>query len=165
MKNTTIVIIIVILLVLGFGFYFVAQQNKDSNSMMQKDPSKSSGQETIEKKDAMVDKSSSSRYVEYSKAVLDQDTDKRRVLFFYASWCPICRPADASFRENANKIPEDIVVIRVNYNDPETDAEEKALATKYGVTYQHTYVQIDANGNAVTKWNGGQIEELVANVK
>ena len=106
-----------------------------------------------------------SRYVEYSKTALEKAASNRRVLFFYASWCPTCRPADASFKENISKIPKDVTLIRVNYNDPETDQEEKDLAKKYGITYQHTYVQIDNTGKEITKWNGGQINELLSNIK
>ena len=120
-----------------------------------------------QEKAAMVkkDDNSASRYVEYSKSAYDQTTSKRRVLYFYASWCPICRPADANFKENASKIPDDVTVLRVNYNDPETDKEEKDLAKTYGITYQHTFVQVDAQGNEVTKWNGGGIEDLTENIK
>ena len=104
------------------------------------------------------------RYLNYSKANLEKNTGKR-VLFFYASWCPTCRPADSDFRTNADKIPADLTLIRVNYNDPETDQEEKDLAKKYEATYQHTYVQIDEKGGVVTKWNGGQLDKLLTEVK
>lgn len=86
-------------------------------------------------------------------------------LYFYANWCPICKPADADFKANSSKIPPDVTVIRVNYNDTDTGQEEKDLAKKYGITYQHTFVQIDAQGKEVTKWNGGQTDELLANIK
>jgi hypothetical protein len=39
------------------------------------------------------------------------------------------------------------------------------LKKKYGVTYQHTFVQIDSNGNMITKWNGGDIDTLKQNLK
>lgn len=107
----------------------------------------------------------SSRYQEYSMNAYNQASGKRRVLYFYASWCPTCRPADADFKANMTSIPEDVVVLRVNYNDPETDQEEKDLAQKYGITYQHTFVQIDASGNQVAKWNGGQTAELLSKIK
>ncbi|OGH28983.1 MAG: hypothetical protein A3B41_00405 [Candidatus Levybacteria bacterium RIFCSPLOWO2_01_FULL_37_26] len=110
-------------------------------------------------------KNSSSRYVEYSKAALDQAIGNRRVLFFYANWCSTCRPTDANFKENISKIPEDVTVIRVNFNDSETTQEEKDLAKKYGITYQHTFVQIDSDGKEVTKWNGGQTNELLNKIK
>ena len=107
----------------------------------------------------------SSAYLPYTAQALSQTAGNRRVLFFYASWCPTCIPADAEFAANLGKIPSDVSVIRVNYNDPETDTEEKALAQKYGVTYQHTYVQIDAAGEKVAAWNGGAVDELLANIK
>lgn len=107
----------------------------------------------------------SNKYIEYSQDIIESNKNKRRILYFYASWCPTCRPADANFKENADKIPEDVVLIRVNYNDQYTDPEEKALANKYFVTYQHTFVQIDAIDSEITKWNGGQLEELLKNIR
>jgi thiol-disulfide isomerase/thioredoxin len=153
MKNITLALVIIIL-VAGFGFYFFSQQNKQSESIMQGSPSTPA-----------VGITEDSRYIEYSNEILDKNTNKRRVLFFYANWCPTCRPADVDFRENSGKIPEDVVVIRVNYNDTDTDADEKSLAEAYGITYQHTFVQIDQNGNEVAKWNGGQIDELLTKIK
>lgn len=91
--------------------------------------------------------------------------DTKRVLYFFANWCPTCKVADESFNENKAKIPENIEIIKINYNDSETDEEDKKLARKYGITYQHTFVQIDENGNEITKWNGGGFEELLLNVK
>lgn len=134
-----------------------AMMEKGNDSL---DPSGASGQDNM-----MGDEMAQSRYVKYSKAALDASTNTRRVLFFYANWCPTCRPADANFSDNKDRIPEDVTLIRVNYNDSETDQQEKDLAKKYGITYQHTYVQIDASGKEITKWNGGQINELLANIK
>lgn len=107
----------------------------------------------------------SGQYLEYSPSVLEESAGTRRVLFFYASWCPTCRPADADFKQKSAQIPNDVTLIRVNYNDPETDKSEEALAEKYGVTYQHTYVQIDNEGNEIVKWNGGKMAELLANIQ
>ena len=124
---------------------------------------KKEGEAVIKNGDNKMVISKSSRYVEYSKTVLDQFINKRRVLYFYATWCPSCKVANEDFLANPDKIPEDIVVIRTNYNDPNTDQEEKDLAKKYGIIYQHTFVQIDAQGNEITKWNGGATRELLAN--
>ena len=164
MKNQKIIfIIITILAVIGFGTYILFQNSSQSdentatapnNSMMKKDD-RPMENDTI----------AGSRYIQYSKSTIDSASSNRRVLFFYASWCPTCKPADASFTQNASKIPDDVTLIRVNYNDPETDQEEKELAKKYGITYQHTFVQIDSLGKEITKWNGGQIDELLSNIK
>ena len=148
MKSPLIILAVLVILALtGFGIYSFSQKNDTSSE------------------DITTDQIQGSRYVEYSKATFDQAVSKRRVLFFYANWCPTCRPADASFRENANKIPEGTTLIRVNYNDTQTDQEEKDLANKYGVTYQHTFVQVGASGNQITKWSGGGVKELTANIK
>ncbi len=99
------------------------------------------------------------RYQEYSQDELNEPGGNRRVLFFHASWCPTCKVADAEFEKNASAIPEGVVVYKTDYD---THAE---LKKKYGVTYQHTFVQLDGQGNVVKKWNGGGIKELAANVQ
>lgn len=100
-----------------------------------------------------------SRYVTYSKTAFDGARNKKRVLFFHAPWCPTCKPADVAFEKDATRIPENVILFKTDY-DTSSD-----LKKKYGVTYQHTFVQVDASGNEVTKWNGGQLTELTANVK
>ena len=104
-------------------------------------------------------------YEEYSQKAFGDSAGKRKVLFFHASWCPTCRPADTEFKSNLDKIPGDLVVFKVNYNDPETDDEDRALAAKYGITYQHTYVQIDDDGKEIKKWNGGSLDKLLSQIQ
>jgi len=104
------------------------------------------------------------RYIEYR----DQDIssiDGKRVLYFYANWCPTCRLADPDLKKRQFEFPDGVVVIRVNYNDSDTSATEKALAKAYGITYQHIFVQIDASGNEIAKWNGGDTDELLIKIK
>ncbi|HMS22562.1 MAG TPA: thioredoxin family protein [Candidatus Levybacteria bacterium] len=174
MKNPIIIfVVIAAVILLGVGGYILSQNSSQSDSVMPaKDVAMKPTDKMMKKDDSamegekmMDDKKTSSGYVQYKKSVFDSAASSRRVLFFYASWCPTCRPADGSFTKNAGKIPEDVTLIRVNYNDPETDQEEKDLAKKYGITYQHTFVQIDSNGREVTKWNGGQIDELLSKIK
>ena len=168
--NKGIIIAGVVIVLVGGGIFAANQQSQKANEvkmMAQDSPIVTLTQEQIamEKEKAMMNNNVSSRYLPYSKDVLDQAAGNRRVLFFYANWCPTCRPTDANFQENISKIPEDVTVIRVNFNDPETDQEEKDLAKKYAVTYQHTFVQIDSQGKEVTKWNGGQTDELLSKIK
>ena len=184
-KNMMLVVGTVVLTLVGGGLFFANQQSKSSEeakmpqekaAMMQKEDTgnETPEQEGMEQKNAMMeraddskmmDKSASSRFLPYSKAALDGAASNRRVLYFYATWCPSCKQANEDFTANPNKIPEDVAVLRVNYNDPDTDQEEKDLAKKYGVTYQHTFVQIDGQGKELTKWNGGDTDELVVNIK
>ncbi len=41
------------------------------------------------------------------------------------------------------------------YEITSTDSKTPDLKKKYGVTYQHTLVQVDAAGNTIKKWSGG----------
>lgn len=99
------------------------------------------------------------RYVPYSKEAFDNLTNKKRVYFFHAKWCPTCKVADKEFTNNSDKIPEDIVVFKTDYDT------EKDLIAKYGITYQHTFVYVDSLGGEVKKWNGGGISELITNIE
>jgi thiol-disulfide isomerase/thioredoxin len=167
MKHPFIIGTILVLAALGIGVFFVSKNTTQSpttmneNAMMEKTDMMEQDTDIMDTSAMMMD----SRYVAYSPEVFDASADQRRVLFFYASWCPTCRPADADFQEQANSIPSDVKLIRVNYNDPETDQKEKDLADTYGVTYQHTFVQIDEQGNEITIWNGGQMDELLTNIQ
>lgn len=162
--NKVLIAVIVFVVVLGGGYFLLKSQPETSPAMSENVtvPSERADEKTEEEGSVVT---SSGKYVMYSNEVLEANKDKRRVLFFYANWCPTCRPADSDFMKKVNMIPEDIVVIRVNYNDSDTDEAEKSLASKYGITYQHTFVQIDSDGNEVTKWNGGQTDELLENIK
>lgn len=169
-KNTIIGIVIAVIILGGVLIIANNQSSKSSEdaAMVKEDgimKKEDAGMEKTDEEGAMMKKDSAARYINYTKADLDNNIDKRRVLYFYASWCPTCRIADPELSANSDKFPEDVVVLRVNYNDPDTDAQEKDLAKKYAVTYQHTFVQIDGEGKEVTTWNGGQTEELLDNLE
>ncbi len=111
----------------------------------------------------MDDKSSMTNtpqgYVTYSAETFNAAKDQKRVLFFHATWCPTCKAADAAFSARGSKIPKNVVVLKTDYDT------EKALKAKYGITYQHTFVYVDANGNAIAKWNGGDVDALLKNLQ
>jgi thioredoxin 1 len=155
MSKTIVAGLVIAALLLGGYLY-------SSNQKVTEVADQSPVAETMGKTETVTD---SKQYFPYTAEVLENAKPTRRVLFFYASWCPTCIPANADFEKNVSQLPSDVTVIRVNYNDGDTDADEKALAAKYGVTYQHTYVQIDAEGNEITKWNGGSTKELLAKIK
>ena len=99
------------------------------------------------------------RYVGYSEPVFSQLAERRRVLFFEASWCATCKESDQNLATNTDKIPNNVTVFKVNF-DTATD-----LKKQYGVTAQNTFVQVDAQGTPVATWNGGGVTELLANLK
>jgi thiol-disulfide isomerase/thioredoxin len=82
----------------------------------------------------------------------------KNVLFFHASWCPTCRAADANIKANLLSIPSGLTIHQVDY-DSSTE-----LKKKYGVTYQHTFVQVDESGTLIKKWSGGGLDEIKAEI-
>jgi len=85
---------------------------------------------------------------DYEKAVA---SGKLVVLFFYANWCPVCKEEFPRMQSAFNSLKSDQVVgFRVNYNDNQTDEDEKALAREFGVGYQHTKVFVK-NGERILK--------------
>lgn len=91
--------------------------------------------------------------LDFNKADFDKAlaSDKLVVLYFYANWCPICRAEFPKMQEAFNELSTDKVVgFRVNYNDSDTDDQERDLAREHGVVYQHTKVFIK-NGERILK--------------
>ena len=76
------------------------------------------------------------------------------VLFFHAPWCPTCRAADADINAKRAQIPDGLTILKVDY-DSSTD-----MRRQYGITYQHTFVQVDEAGNKLQIWNGGALDEI-----
>lgn len=101
----------------------------------------------------------SSRYTPYSKEGFEAAKGKKRVYYFHAPWCPTCVPTDKEFTANLDKIPQDVILFKTDYDS------SKDLKKQYAVTYQHTFVLVDDVGNEIKKWNGGGIEDLNTNTK
>lgn len=107
------------------------------------------------KKDTMMAKGV---YEIYSPEKVMQATGKI-VLFFNASWCPTCRALDKELKANTAKIPAGTTILSVDYD---TSTE---LKKKYGVTTQHTLVQVDKTGNKINTWKGGNLDTIIANTQ
>ena len=142
----------------------VAMEKKTETSqqpgvMMEKKP------EAMVKEDAMMKQDNAmmvkgGQYVPYDASKVAFAEDGKVVLFFRASWCPTCRALDANIKANLSQIPQNTLVLDVDY-DKYTD-----LKKQYGVTYQHTLVQVDASGNMIAKWSGSEgLSELLTQVK
>ena len=136
--------------------------NKGADSMMEKDAVVTDEQmkkdvmmkdEAMPKDDtAMVDNGEkmmkSGSYEAYSPEKLARAETGDVVLFFHASWCPTCRGLNADIEKNLSAIPSEVSILKIDY-DTATE-----LKKKYGVTYQHTLVQVAADGTLIKKWSG-----------
>lgn len=165
-RNNKLGLSALLILFAGIGLFMLSQTSKNGSPQfsLEVNPSPAQTGQTLEiPSEAQLNVAASS-YLEFSEAVLSDSNNKRRVLFFYANWCPTCKAAEQDIQANIDELPDDVIIIRVNYNDADTDENEKELAKNYAITYQHTFVHLDAQNNAVKTWNGGQVKEIIENL-
>jgi len=123
-----------------------AVEQKENEAMMDKG-------ETMMKYSGAVLAGKSAPLLDFTKADYDAalNSDKLVVLYFYANWCPICIAEFPVMQKAFNELSTDKVIgFRVNYNDNQTDNDEKNLAKQFGVAYQHTKVFVK-NGQRILK--------------
>lgn len=121
------------------------EQEAEASVEAQEDPIVESETETAQVIEETVEIPvvASGIYKDYNGSI-----EKESVLFFHASWCPSCVAADKGFSaESELAINADI--IKVDYDS------ESELKKKYGVTSQHTFVLVDADGNMIKKMVSG----------
>ena len=126
-----------------------------SDDMMMKDDTMMEKEDTMMKDDVMMKKVGA--YIDYSADMLGKyDTT---VLFFHAAWCPSCKATDTNLKSD-DVAGSGIGILKVDYDN------STELKKKYAITMQHTFVQVDANGNMIKKWNGSNdLEDIVAKIQ
>ncbi len=168
MNKTVLVIGAAVVVVLGVWFLTSRNQGgadtktmvekQESIAMEQKQPAKT--EDTTTKKDEGVMMAKGGQYAAYDASKIAFAQEGKVVLFFRASWCPSCRALDADIKKNLSQIPADVLILDVDY-DKSAD-----LKREYGVTYQHTLVQVDGSGKMIAKWSGSpELSDLLKEVK
>lgn len=156
MKKSIVFISIIAIILLVGSIYFVYNNNLNKYKL----DTSSSTNITDTKKDIAMSNSDSTqtqvtnetseistpgKYIPYSEAEL---TDDINIIFFAAKWCPSCNTLDQDIQNNLSQIPSNVTIFNADYD------QEQDLKVKYGVTIQHTLVQVDQNGNLINKWTG-----------
>lgn len=153
-----------------------AVMEEDDSKMMKEESEDDNSEEDVMKKDeegidvmeedTMTEEETtpeifSGAYVEYNEeAVRVAAETGTAVLFFHAPWCPTCSALNKNIEANLEQIPNNVTIFKTDY-DTYTD-----LKKQYGVTYQHTLVQVDAEGNQITKWSGGNtVDSIVSKIQ
>ncbi|PIZ45536.1 hypothetical protein CO180_03040 [candidate division WWE3 bacterium CG_4_9_14_3_um_filter_41_6] len=95
------------------------------------------------------------RYLSYTPELFESHADTKRVYFFHAPSCTTCQDADREFTLEQENIPGDVTLFRTDYD------HETGLREDFAVTNQHTLVYVDSNGNVVSTWSGGGMQELI----
>ena len=155
-----VIAIIAVVIVLGGVVYYTSQSQKDGDRIVQEKAmmGKEEGAmmdkgETMMKYSGAMLAGKSAPLLDFTKADYDAalKSDKLIVLYFYANWCPICKAEFPIMQGIFNGLSTDKVIgFRVNYNDDQTDNNEKNLAREFGVAYQHTKVFVK-NGIRILK--------------
>lgn len=147
--------IIILIILVVFGAYYFVEDNAEID-MQTYDDSETPDQMPT----GQIAVGEPGRYYDYSADRLVMAETGDVVLFFRADWCPTCRGLDKNIREHSGEIPTDLTILNVDYdNSPD-------LKQKYGVTYQHTLVQVDAKGDLIKKWSGSPtLSALVSEVE
>lgn len=146
--RTVSLIVGVIALIFGVG-YFVTGSDDGPNvrapEVVEAERSLSSGPESAER--ASGAEGTAGTYQDYDAEKVAQSDAEHIFLFFHATWCPSCRALDADIVANAETIPTDVEIYKVDY-DTATD-----LKRQYGVTTQHSIIAITATGEAISDIN------------
>jgi thiol-disulfide isomerase/thioredoxin len=182
-KNMMIVVSIVIIILVGYKIYTLefkesevfipeVKQEQQQNTNLNQEESELAVEDTntatntnptvatkIENTTTLVAPRTGS-YEAYDSSKLAYANDGHVILFFRASWCPTCRTLDKDIKANISNIPNGVTILDVNYDN------SKDLKAKYGVTYQHTLVEVDSQGNMIKKWQGSRsLNSLLAEIK
>lgn len=150
MNKLLVLFIAVIVLVLG-AIIVLNNQKQTATPSEEKIVSK---EKKIEGYSGKVLAGNSSPFLEFEKGDYEKalKSDKIILLDFYANWCPICRAEVPGLHGGFDSLTTDkLIGFRVNFNDSDTDNDEKQLAKDLSVPYQHTKIFIK-NGLEVSRF-------------
>ena len=174
--NVKIVAISVIagLVVVGGGFFAytsnqnqnneqeklaMEQKSEDEAAMMKKDEAEVMQKDSTETTGEVMTKSGAYVTLADYNANPDKFADSKKVYFFHADWCTICRGIDKEITNDLTKIPAGVTIIKTNF-DKDTD-----LRQKYGVTTQYTFVQVDSSGNETAQWSATSLDSALNGIQ
>lgn len=168
MKKFTLVFVLSVLTLTFASMYFFFMVAK---TIPQKSTNNQTSTESVQDERISLNTSDlgPSIYEDYTKELYDTALKEKRVLvlFFTANWCPICREQEPVNQELFDNLTTaGVVALKVHILDSETTDETDALAKKFDVTYQHTFVILDTNGAVSYKYTGSlEKEEIIRQIE
>ncbi len=125
-----------------------ATKKQEADTMMKKDNSSMSSANSSSSSTMNMDMSKAGIFTTYAPDALTKTEGHKNVIFFSAPWCPTCQATNKDIQANLNNINPKLHILSADFD---TSVE---LRQKYGVTMQHTFVEIDASGNLIKKIGG-----------
>lgn len=160
--SKNILIVVGILAAAVAGYFLLSNTNNSQPSSSGVATSQTQVSQPIAEEKANTRTDFEKHFVAYSETNLEKATKNgKAVVFFHASWCPLCSEAEADLKSNWGKVPSDVTILKTDYDS------SKELKAKYGVVSQDTWVQVDESGRELAKWNSGGkgLQTLLANLK
>lgn len=163
--NTNLIIIALVVLLIfslgfaGIGLYLLSSKDSNDNEsatqateLTQDEPSNELDVNEVTPTTGSffnndTNETSGGIYTDYDESLLANADNGDVVLFFKANWCPTCRALDEAILDDEDQIPSDLTILILDYDN------STELKQKYGVTYQHTLVQVDSNGEELKQWS------------
>lgn len=141
MRNIVIALTAIAVIAGGFIFFNKPKQEIPTQSATQ--PESTTSAQTIPGYQGRLLAGSTAPFLEFKKGDYDKALAENKIILlnFYANWCPICRGEEPTLHQGFNSLTTDQVIgFRVNFNDSDTDEDEKVLAKQLKIPYQHTKV-------------------------
>ena len=165
MRKIIIISVVLIVLITSLVFVFSRKDNlrddlKEGNTLLNESVSNTTNEPVLDNGQNNQNATSTGMYVDYDSTLLAKADTGKVVLFFQALWEPTCKFLDANLDSQLANFPNGLVILKLNYD------LELELKEKYGVSVEHTLVQVDSQGNEIAKWTGGNdLASIVKNLK
>ncbi len=108
-------------------------------------------------------------YLRYTEATFNKARNENKViyLYFYATWCPICKKERPTILDAFDEMKfDDVVGFEVHFNDDNTTDEDRAAARKFGVAYQHTTIILNKKGDVSYRSLSPILkDEIISNIR
>lgn len=126
------------------------EDNATIDAMMKKTEENAEAMKKQETQEDVTMKKEVSGYTIYNSTEVSDAlaANKNVILFFHAPWCPTCKAADTNFMKET--APVNTVIFKTDYDS------NTQLRQKYGVTFQHTFVSLNADGSLKKKSSGAK---------
>ena len=149
------------LLLVAFGAFFI------NTYELQKDyfQSKFKKQEDIKVQD-VVENIKPSAFIAYTKEQYDLALSEKRVLvlFFTSNWCKECLEQESILQDIFKSLDkEGVVGFSIHILDSETTTETDALAKKFDVTKESSFVILNKDGSVGYRYTGSLSNEALKN--
>lgn len=154
--KTILIIIGVIVIIFGVGYLITTTSEESTEGIQESAAEAMLGNNAIAPKETTVTNTSTSTdatattdvapgiYTVYDADAIAHSVAKHIVLFFHASWCPSCKALESDIVAHADSIPAGVEIYKVDYDTA------TALKRQYGITVQHSIVEITASGEALS---------------